>query len=284
VNSLKIYKMFVRPKIGLALSSGGARGFAHIGILKVLERERIPIDLVTGTSMGAIIGALHCAGLRAREIEEIFTRNHWAKLVDPKWPKEGLMGGDKIEALIRKAIKNKKFSDLEKPFAVVATDLNTGERIVLDEGNVTDAVRASISVPGILIPVKFGKKVLVDGNLVDPLPIGLLKNLGAKVVIASNAIKDLSIKSKTLRKKKGVPNIFDTIMKSIVIIENERVANTLEKNQPDLMIKPKLKEVSTMDYNKAKKIIKYGEREANRVIQEVKNLARPKLFRWLYRN
>jgi NTE family protein len=183
-----------KGKIGLALGSGAARGLAHIGVLKVLEKEEIPLDMIAGTSMGALIGALYAQEKNAKRIEELALEIDWKRLIllaDPTLPKMGFVEGKKIKELLKSIIGDIKFSDLEIPFACVATDILTGEEVVIREGLVVEGVRASISLPVILTPAKWQGRFLVDGGLVNPVPVNLLKEMGADFTIAVNVIPEV---------------------------------------------------------------------------------------------
>ena len=185
-------RIFSSPKkIGLALGSGAARGMAHIGVLKVLEQEQIPISAVSGTSIGALIGALYAAGVPVSEMEEIAKSVDWKKIarwVDPRVPVSGLIDGKRITRFFEELLPVRNFSDLKIPLAMLATDVETGESIVLKQGDLLTALRASIAFPGIFTPVNIGNRFLVDGGLCHPVPAHLLKDLGANAVIGVCAI------------------------------------------------------------------------------------------------
>lgn len=185
-------RIFSSPKkIGLALGSGAARGMAHIGVLKVLEQEQIPISAVSGTSIGALIGALYAAGVPVSEMEEIAKSVDWKKIarwVDPRVPVSGLIDGKRITRFFEELLPVRNFSDLKIPLAMLATDVETGESIVLKQGDLLTALRASIAFPGIFTPVNIGNRFLVDGGLCHPVPVHLLKDLGANAVIGVCAI------------------------------------------------------------------------------------------------
>ena len=174
----------MKPKVGIALSGGAVRGLSHIGILKVLEREKVYINFIAGTSIGALIGALYASGIKIDEIEQIVKTAKWRELVDFTIPKIGLIAGKKVEDYIKKILKNKKFEELSIPLSIVATDLNTGEKIIFNTGDVIKAIRASISVPGIFEPILDNNSIFVDGGLVDPIPVDIVKGMGADIVIA----------------------------------------------------------------------------------------------------
>lgn len=180
-----------RPKIGLALGSGGSRGLAHLGVIKVLEENNIPIDYIAGTSIGAMAGGFYVSGLSIKRIEEIALETDWHRmfsLIDPHF-KQGLVGGGKVETFIEKHLDGKKFEDCKIPFVAVATDLKTGEVVVINKGKMAQAIRASISIPLVFKPIDIGGRMLVDGGLSDPVPVDIVRKMGADIVIAVNLDK-----------------------------------------------------------------------------------------------
>jgi len=181
-----------RPKIGLALGSVGSRGLAHIGVIKALEENNIPIDFIAGSSIGAMIGGFYAARLDIKEIEEIALSINWRRifsiLFDPHL-KQGLIGGEKLKTFIKNYINGKKFEDCKIPFAAVATDLKTGEIVILNKGEMAQAIRASVSIPLVFKPVEREGRVLADGGLSAPVPVEIVRNMGADIVIAVNLDK-----------------------------------------------------------------------------------------------
>tara|TARA_R110000850_G_scaffold209705_9_gene335730 strand:+ start:2882 stop:3829 length:948 start_codon:yes stop_codon:yes gene_type:complete len=183
-----------RPSVGLALSSGGAKGLAHIGVIQILEENGIEIDAVSGTSMGAYVGGLWASGLNGRELESLAAsmstpRDRW-KLIDPIIPpRRGFIGGDGILRRLRKSLGRKRFEDMETPFAAVATKLESLERDILSEGDVASAILASLAVPGVVAPVIRDGVEYIDGGVCDPLPVSVLRDLwGIDCVIAVNVL------------------------------------------------------------------------------------------------
>lgn len=175
-----------RPKIGLALGSGSARGLAHLGVIRALAEAGIEVDFVAGTSMGALIGAIHAAG-KLDDLEATFQSFDWKKTLsffDVVLPKSGLLDGARIGELVRAHIRAEAIEALPKPFAAVATDIVSGEEVVIRAGDVIEAVRASISVPGIFTPVRSNGRILVDGGLTNPVPVSAVRAMGAEFVIA----------------------------------------------------------------------------------------------------
>ena len=182
-------------KVGLALGGGTALGFSHIGVLESLEKNKIKIDYLSGTSMGAVVAALYASGMSIRDMKEITMTTRWENLVDFKLPDRGILSGDKIETFLRVLLKNKKFKDLNIPLAIVATDIYNGEKIIFKKGDVASAVRASISLPNIFVPFEYNNRVLIDGGIVDPIPVDIAKDMGADIVIATDVLehfRDLS--------------------------------------------------------------------------------------------
>ena len=181
-----------RPKIGLALGSGGARGLAHIGVIKVLEENNIPIDFIAGSSIGAMVGGFYAAGLSIKEIEKIALSTNWRRvfsvLFDPHL-KQGLIGGEKLKTFIEDYINGKKFEDCKIPFVVVATDLKTGEIVILNKGEMAQAIRASVSIPLVFKPAEINGRILADGGLSAPVPVEIVRGMGADIVIAVNLDK-----------------------------------------------------------------------------------------------
>ncbi len=173
-------------RVGLALGGGVARGAAYVGVLSVLEREGIPIDCVTGSSAGALAGALYCAGIRSSQFEAVLTGFGWRRIARPAFSRRGLLTFDRMEQWLIATIGDVTFADLRLPFAVVATDLETGQPIVLREGKVAPAVRASCSMPGIIVPITIDGRVLVDGCIANSVPAAPARALGADYVIGVN--------------------------------------------------------------------------------------------------
>ncbi len=172
-----------RPTVGIALSGGSARGLAHIGILEVLEENSIPIDYIAGTSMGALIGALYSSGIPPKRIKEFFSEINWQSIADLEIPKDGLIKGKRAEEYLASEIGNKSFGQLNIPLAVVAADIKTGSEVIFDKGDVAEAVHASAAIPVIFSPVKIKNMELVDGGIVNPAPVDIVKKMGADIVI-----------------------------------------------------------------------------------------------------
>lgn len=265
-----------KGKIGLALSSGAVRGLAHIGVLEVLQKEGIPVDMLAGTSAGALIGAIYAQGKEAKLIKDEVLELDWkrlASLIDLTLPKTGLIEGKKITKLLRKSIGGEvKFGDLKIPLAVVATDIVTGEEVVIKEGSVLEAVRASISIPILFTVVKWKSRYLVDGGLVNPVPVSVLREMGADFIIAVNAIPEITggapQMGKDGTKDRKEPNIFNVIMHTISIGTYALVRSCLE--EADVVISPQVAHTGSFDYHRAQELILQGELAAQASIPEIR--------------
>jgi NTE family protein len=186
---LNPFKYFRNRRVGLALGSGGAKGISHISVIEFLQSLNISIDMIAGSSIGAVIGAVYCSGT-LKELKERILKIEWNDMVslfDPVFPKSGLIDGERfIDFLSRFVPRNSKIEDLDTPLAIVATDFYSGMPVVFRSGNILEAVRASISIPGVFVPVKYRDTLLIDGGVAKPLPIDVVKHMGAGLTIAVN--------------------------------------------------------------------------------------------------
>ncbi|GAG46380.1 unnamed protein product, partial [marine sediment metagenome] len=164
-----------KPKIGLAIGSGAAYGLSTIGVLKVLEENEIPVDMISGSSIGAVIGALYASGMKSFKLEDELLTMRWRELLDFVIPEKGLVAGNKVENYLRDLIKYKTFEELKIPLYIIAVDVNKGRQIVFNKGDVASAVRASMSIPGVFTPVEMEGMTLVDGGVINPVPTDVLK-------------------------------------------------------------------------------------------------------------
>jgi len=260
-----------KGKIGLALGGGAARGMAHIGVLEVLEKEGIPINMIAGTSAGAAIGALYAQGKSARQIKELATEIGWVQffsLVDLALPRSGFIEGTKIKKLLQSIIGDIDFSDLSIPMACVATDIESGEEVVINQGPVLEGVRASISVPVIFTAVKRDDRYLVDGGLVNPVPVSTVREMGADFVIAVNVVPPMGAKSRRKSKKPKQPGMFHVMLQSIYIASYAMVKTNLE--EADIVIEPRLPNIGFGDFHRTRECIAQGELAALTSIAEIK--------------
>lgn len=251
-----------RPKIGLALGSGGARGLAHLGVLKVLKEENIPCDYVAGSSMGSIVAVLLANGLDIEMCIHLALSLKRSSWLDFTVPKKGFIVGSKVQELIRLLTHRKRLEELSIPTAVVATDLLTGERVVFREGPADLAVRASISIPGIFEPVKWGNRLLVDGGVVDRVPISVVRNMGADFVIAVDVLPRIH--------KAKIKNIFDVIAQTLVIMESEIAHGQIMT--ADFLFHPDVSDISPTAFSNLEECIRRGEEEARKNIHKLKEL------------
>jgi len=267
---------FLLPKkknlrIGLALGGGGAKGLAHIGFLKILDELEITPAIISGTSMGAMIGAMYCSGLSAVEIEEIYEKTtliELGRLIDLAIPAiHGLAKGDKISRFLTKEIGLSTFENLQIPLKVIATDYWQKKQIVLDHGDLAKAVRASISVPGIFEPVLLNNHVLTDGGAVNPVPYDIIRD-DCDILLAI----DVTGRQQPESKKEEVPNIFECIMNSFHIMETALLENKLAKSKPDFLYRPDIVNISIIDFTHYDEVINFSQPEINRFKNDIINL------------
>jgi len=261
-----------KRKVGLALSGGAARGLAHIGVLEVLEKEGIPIDMIAGTSAGAAIGALYAQGKDINQIKNLAINLNWKELVslvDLALPKTGFIKGRKVKNQLRSIVGDIEFEELRIPLACVATDIRTGEEVIIKQGSVLEGVRASISAPVIFTTVRWGGKYLVDGGLVNPVPVSVLKGMGADFIIAVNVIPDLSERvHQASNEEAKKPNIFSVIMQTIYITTAQAVKSSLKG--ADIIIKPQMAGIGYGDFHRARECIRQGQLATQSSISEIK--------------
>ncbi|MDA8352675.1 MAG: patatin-like phospholipase family protein [Firmicutes bacterium] len=251
-----------RPRVGLALGSGGARGLAHIGVLKVLKQEGIPVDCIAGSSIGSLVGAVYAAGADLEQIENLaihLKRNVWLDLTVPR---RGFVTGEKVRELVWLLTKGKRLEELNIPTAVVATDLIRGERVVFQSGPADLAIRASISIPGIFEPVQWEGLTLVDGGVIDRIPITVVEEMGADIVIAVDVVP----RTTSVR----IQNIFDVITQTLGVMEREILNQRLLA--ADILIHPDLTEISPTAFTRVAESIRRGEEAARTQVERIKRL------------
>lgn len=265
-----------RPKVALVLGGGGARGLAHIGVLKVLRREGVPVDMIVGTSVGALVGALAAADVPTVEIERLAADIGWDKLTDLSKARlvkllvtDELLSTQRMEDYLKIRFGDKTFADLKTPFACVAADLRTGEQIILREGSVALAARASATVPGVFKPVAYRQRWLVDGGIVDNVPTDVAKILGADVILCVNVPADLT--------RTAPSNVLATLNQALYIqgqvIIQERLALA------DVLIQPRMIDVNTFDLGKAKECMAAGEEAARLAMPGLRKVLAAKFFK-----
>jgi NTE family protein len=290
-----------RPRIGLVLSGGGARGIAHIGVLKVLEEQRVPIDAIAGTSMGAVVGGLYASGLTAHEIERIMTSVNWQDAFRDRPPREdltlrrkqedenflvkfplgihdhkfllpkGLIQGQRLNQMLRRltlpVARITDFDELPTPFRALATDLETGDAVTMGSGDLTSAMRASMSAPGFFAPVERDGRVLVDGGISENLPVDIARSMGVDILIVVDV---------------GSPLLTRDKLNSAPVISNQTIAILIQHNSKaqreritgqDILIEPTLGDTSSFDFGNVKGVIAVGERAARASVERFAALA-----------
>jgi predicted acylesterase/phospholipase RssA len=213
-----------RKTIGIALGGGAARGLVHIGVLKVLHKHKIYPDYIAGSSMGAIIGAAYAAGHSPEELEDIANTVDWKKMVDFTVPKSGIIKGDAIEKGFQKLVKNKSFKQLATPLSVIAYNVTKKQKVVFSKGDVAKALRASSSIPGIFSPAIINKNEYIDGVVVDPTPFGVVREMGADIIIAVD-LYNKDTQTKSTAPKKG--SLMSELREKFVIVELLNIKNLL---------------------------------------------------------
>jgi NTE family protein len=250
-------------KIALALGSGAAKGFAHIGVLKVLEAQNIPVSMIVGSSAGSFVGALYASGIDAYSLQKTALSIERDEVADIGIPDVGFVKGERLEAYVNKAVKNVPIEKLKIPFFAVATDLHKGSETVFGRGNTGQAVRASCSVPGVFRPVRIGDALYVDGGVVSPVPVDAARRMGADFVIAV----DIS--------GGGIDNpdptgTIDAILTSVNIMYARLSERQLEK--AEVVIRPKVGHIASGDFTKRNDAILEGEKAATAALPKIREI------------
>ena len=271
-----------RPKIGLALGGGAARGWAHIGVLHALKSAGIEPDVIAGTSMGAVVGAAHAAG-RLAELEDwarSVTRRRMLRFLDIKLWSTGLIGGGRLAGQLKDTFGDVAIEELPLRYAAIATEIGTGHEIWLTQGSLVDAMRASYALPGIFPPVKVAGRWLMDGALVNPIPVSAARALGARVVIAVNPNAEMFgrgtvIQEHGLEPADEAATVYEPRGVSAVMVEafnitQDRIARSrLAGDPPDLMIAPKLGHMGMFEFARAEEAIRLGAEATERALPEL---------------
>ena len=263
------------PRIGIALGAGSARGWAHIGVLQALKDQGIVPDLVCGTSIGALVGAAY-ADDRLAELEQWVSSLTWRKVVgflDIGFS-SGLVKGNRLFTFLKGDLLDKQVEELKRPFAAVATDLATGREIWLREGPVADAVRASIAMPGLFTPWSNDERMLVDGALVNPVPVSLARAMDADFVIAVDL--NANLVGRYARAKNGVPfkrpGMIDVLTSSLNIMSERITRSRLAGEPAEVVIQPRLAELGLMEYHRGQEAIAEGRAAADLMIPHIKRM------------
>ncbi len=310
--------MSSRKTVGLVLGSGSSRGWAHIGAIEALEEANIPIDYIAGCSVGSYVGALYASG-SLKSLKEFVLKMDGKKVFsyfDIVFPRSGLINGTKkVKELFSMHTDIQDFSDLKTPVMMVATDLENGDKVVLKSGNLFDALRATMSVPGLFAPARVKDRWLVDGGLLDPVPVGVARAMGADIVIAvdlNNTLTSRRIKEKQppetekrtennheprgellkkltqyyenagvgfkskinelLKRESATPELMDTVLTSIELMQQRITRVNLAVNPPDILIQPRLGEIKRLDFDQVGHVIEEGYLGMMEKIEDIKLL------------
>lgn len=248
-------------KIALVLGAGASRGFAHIGVLKILEGNRVPIHMIVGTSAGSLVGSMYAYGFNAFQLQSLSFPVEKGDIVDLTVPDNGFIKGEKLESFVNHMLKDTPIEKLRIPFYAVAADIQTGEEIVFASGNTGTAVRASCSIPGIFQPVRIGSRIYVDGGIVSPVAVDYARKKGADLVIAV----DISMGVESPPPK----TIMETIMQSVVIMYSKISQNQL--GRADVVIRPKVSNIGSTDFSKRHEAVLEGEKAALEAMPQIRS-------------
>jgi NTE family protein len=249
------------PKIGVALGGGFARGMAHIGVLKVLEQEGIPVRIVAGTSVGALIGACYCSGLSIEELEKVARSVRFTTFARWTVSRYGFASNDRMMQFLNRTLKVKTFEELRIPLGITATDFNSGEGVVFHSGSMVDPIRASCAYPGMFLPVNIRGRWLVDGMLSHPVPTSSLHEMGADRVIAVHLRGQWT--------KDGAPrHLFDVIGQSFAIAQDQM--SHLWRGAADVIVEPDVAGFAYDDFKRAGELITAGEIATKKVLPEIR--------------
>ncbi len=246
-------------KIALVLGAGASKGFAHIGVLKILETNKIPVHMIVGTSVGSVVGSLYTYGLSAFDLQRLSFSIEQKDIVDLTIPENGFIKGEKLEEFVNRTLKNTPMEKLKIPFYAVATDVQNGQEMVFGRGNTGQAVRASCSIPGVFRPLKIGDRMYVEGGVVSPVAVEAAKRFGADVVIA------VDISASAERTFPG--NTIETLLQSIDIMYSKLAA--IQLSQADVVIRPKVGHIGSADFSKRHEAILEGEKAAAEALPKI---------------
>jgi NTE family protein len=251
-------------KVALVLGGGAAKGFAHVGVIKVLEANGITPDIIVGTSAGSVVGALYAAGYGGFSLQKIAMQLDENSVGDLTLPNRGFIKGELLQDFVNKAVGNRPIERLGRPFAAVATDLASGEMVVFRRGNTGMAVRASSSVPGVFLPVSINGREYVDGGLVSPVPVKVARSLGADVVIAV----DISAKPRYAK----TDSMVDILLQTFAIMGQSIAAQEL--TSADVVIRPKIGGIGSTDFEQKHLAIMEGEKAATEAMPLIRSRLR----------
>jgi NTE family protein len=267
--------MQVNPRIGIALGAGSARGWAHVGVLQALTGAGIVPDIVCGTSIGALVGAVY-ADDRLGDLAQWVERLTWRKVVgyfDLTFS-GGIIKGERLLEHLRGDLLEKSIAELKRPFGAVATDLRTGSEVWLRDGRVSEAVRASIALPGLFTPSQQGDRLLVDGALVNPVPVSLCRAMDAEFVIAVDLSSSLvgQFPRMAESRKTKLPSMVEVITASLNIMSVRVTRSRMAGEPPDVVIQPRLGELGLLEFHRGPEAIAEGRAAAELVIPQIRRL------------
>jgi NTE family protein len=299
--------------VGIALGAGGARGLAHVGVLRTLAAAGVPIDAIVGTSIGAVVGAIYAAG-QLEGFERMVRDLEWTdvlRMFDPVWPRSGLMSGARAVERLAGLVGDWRIEDLAIPYAAVSVDLVTGEEVLIRQGRVIDAIRGSMSIPGVFVPHRVGKRLLVDGALRNPVPVSALDALGAEIRLAVNLhsqpVREMltaprgearpraplsarvaeAIDGGLARFRRGrrpgaerpvdpdevdAPNLFEILTASMTILEHELARHRLASEPVDVVLTPDVHGIRSLEFHKGRNAIAAGARAAEAELPRIQEL------------
>jgi len=251
-------------KVALVLGAGASKGFAHIGVLKVLESNKIPIHLIVGTSAGSFVGSLYAYGYNAFQLQKMSFSIEKGDILDITIPDNGFIKGEKLEEFINERVNNTPIEKLRIPFHAVVTDIQNGQEVVFGKGNTGTAVRASCSIPGIFHPVKISDRIYVDGGVVSPVAVDAARKLGADIVIAVDISADIG----------GRPpeGTIETILQSISIMYSK--LSSIQLSKADIVIRPKVGYIGSSDFSKRHEAVLEGEKATIEALPTINALIR----------
>ncbi len=296
------------PGIGLALGGGMARGFAHIGVLNVLMREGIQPSIVAGTSIGSVVGAAYLAG-KLRHLEDwalAMNRMRLLSYLDFRVRSAGLIGGGRLKSLLEENFKDMNIEDLPHPFIAIAADLLTGHEVWLRKGSVIDAMTASFALPGVFPPVERNHRWLVDGALVNPVPVAPVQAMGARMTIGVDLNTDIigkagqagqnyqtvtgfdmfndedvppetqkkissSMTKRLFRREENSPSLFGVMVSALSIMQDRMTRSRLAGDPPDIHIKPQIGHIGLLEFERARELIDLGEKAAEEALPQIRS-------------
>lgn len=249
-------------KIAVVLGAGASKGFAHIGVLKVLESNKIPVHMIVGTSAGSFVGSLYAYGYNAFDLQKLSFSIEKGDVVDLAIPDNGFIKGEKLEEYVNRTVRNTPLEKLKTPFYAVATDIQAGREVVFGTGNTGAAVRASCSIPGIFRPANISGRMYVDGGVVSPVAVDAARKYGADIIIAVDIAGDVD-----LSQPQGT---IETILQSINIMYSKLAA--IQLSRADIVIKPKVGYIGSADFSKRHEAVLEGEKAAIEMLPKIQEI------------